>query len=80
MSNSYAEELRETFGRKFRRRRESLRMSQGCLSRRSGMPQSTLSCVEAGIVNLTLRTMAKLAEALSADVPTLLTKQRDTRD
>ena len=73
MSDSYAAELLSCFGRNFRRRREYLKISQCSLSRSSGIPQPTLSLVEAGLLNLTLRRMVKLASAVGSDVPAMLT-------
>lgn len=76
MSETYTKELMSTFGANFRERRERMNISQCSLSRSTGLPQSLLSTVEAGR-NMTLRTMAKLAEALGAEVSELLTKPRN---
>jgi transcriptional regulator with XRE-family HTH domain len=61
------------FGRNLRRRREALGMTQTSMAGQTGMRQATLSEVEAGVANMTLRTMTRLAEAVGSDVAAMLT-------
>jgi transcriptional regulator with XRE-family HTH domain len=69
--------LRQTFGASVRRRREALRLSQRAISRQHKVTQRIWSAIEAGSINMTLRTMARVANAVGADVPTLLVDGSD---
>lgn len=62
----------EIFGANVRRRREALGLSQRNFSVQLGIAQATLSVVETGAVNLTLRSMTKLAEAAGINLRTML--------
>ena len=62
----------EIFGANVRRRREWLGLNQRDYSQRLGIAQATLSVVETGAVNLTLRSMTKMAEAAGSNLKTML--------
>lgn len=64
-------ELRQAFGASIRRRREALGVSQRAISRQHEVNQRIWSAIEAGSLNMTLKTMARVANAVGADVPTL---------
>lgn len=64
----------ELIGRNLQRVRRERGMSQGELSRRSGLAKQTLSVVEAGGGNPTVETLAALASALGVSVRQLLTE------
>jgi transcriptional regulator with XRE-family HTH domain len=64
-------QLRRLFAANFRR----LRAEKGLKQRDLGIPQKTVSAAESGRSDLMLSTMARLAEAVGADVPALLTKE-----
>jgi len=71
-----AAELRKTFGNAVRRHRQRLGMSQRALARRQGVSQRLLSAIEMGSSNCTICTMARIAEAVGADVPAMLSMER----
>jgi transcriptional regulator with XRE-family HTH domain len=62
----------EIFGSNLRRCREASGLSQSVFSRQLGIPQPTLSDVENGSANLTLRSMSKLAKAAGLSLRALL--------
>jgi transcriptional regulator with XRE-family HTH domain len=61
------------FGANFRRAREALGLSQRRAAARIGIHQATLSDVETGGANLTLRSIVRLSEAVDLPLPTMLT-------
>lgn len=71
------DDLRSSFGRNFRRAREALGLSQQGLARQCGVPQPTLSAVECGQLNMSLRSMARLADAVCQQVPDMLRSAND---
>jgi transcriptional regulator with XRE-family HTH domain len=61
-----------TLGERLRRYRERLELSQNQLAKRAGVPQSTISDIEAGkATGVTLETVMKLARALGRTVDEL---------
>jgi DNA-binding XRE family transcriptional regulator len=65
-------ELQILFGENFRTARLKAGLSQTDVAALSGMAQQTLSQIEAGQLNLTLRTMDRLAKVVDLDVAYLL--------
>ena len=61
-----------TFAENMKARREELKMTQVSLSKRSGVPQSTISAVERGSRIPTSETMRLLAKGLRCSVDFLL--------
>ncbi len=73
--NDTAASLMLIFGENLRRfRRDDLGISQRGLAAIVGVPQKTVSAVECG-TNCTIRLMAKLADGVGVDVPTMLTRR-----
>ncbi len=70
-----AVEVQRVLARNFRCARLGLGLSQEMLARRSGLPQPTICQVETASINVTLRTLAKLSEAVGWSVRKLLTKE-----
>lgn len=68
-----AADLRKTFGNAVRHRRKSLGISQRVMASEYGLSQRLLSSIETGSNNCTIRTMARIAEALEADLSAMLT-------
>ncbi len=66
--------LRRWLARNVRRRREALKLTLAAAAERAGMDWRHWQKVEAGEVNVTLRTLARLAEALGLEEATLLEK------
>lgn len=69
-------ELQILFGENFRTARLKAGLSQTDAAAQSGMAQQTLSQIEAGQLNLTLRTMDRLARVVDRDVAYLLRAKR----
>jgi transcriptional regulator with XRE-family HTH domain len=63
------------FGRNVRGERERAGLKQVEVAERMGVGQQRLALIEGGKQNVTLRTMASLAEALGCDLPTMLVEQ-----
>jgi transcriptional regulator with XRE-family HTH domain len=61
----------EIFGANVRRRREWQGLNQRDYSKRLGIAQATLSVVETGAVNLTRRSMTRMAEAAGINLKTM---------
>lgn len=68
--------LQVLFGENLRTARLIAGLSQAELAARSGLMQQYLSKVETGHKNVTLRTMAALAEAVGRDVSVLLRRPK----
>lgn len=66
-------ELQAAFGKSVRRQRLQLKWTQGDLAKHSGIGQEELSRIENGQVNLTIRTMSRLARVLDGEVTQMLT-------
>ncbi len=60
------------FGRNVRAERERAGLKQAEVGERIGVGQQRLALIEGGKQNVTLRTMASLAEALGCDLPGML--------
>ena len=60
------------FGRNVRAERERAGLKQVEAGERIGVGQQRLALIEGGKQNVTLRTMASLAEALGCDLPDML--------
>lgn len=65
--------LRAEFGQKLREARAAADMSQGDVSRATGIDPSDISKIEAGARNISIETMARLAAAVHLDISLLLT-------
>jgi transcriptional regulator with XRE-family HTH domain len=63
------------FGRNVRAARQQAKLKQVEVAERIGVGQQRLALIEGGKQNVTLRTMASLAEALGCDLPTMLVEQ-----
>jgi transcriptional regulator with XRE-family HTH domain len=72
--------LRARFGTSVREQRLKAGWTQGELSRRTGIAQEELSRIENGQLNITLKTMGRLAEVLDGDVGDMLGRASATRD
>ena len=66
-------EAQLVLARNFRCVRKELGLSQAILSRQSGLPQQMLSHIEGASVNVTLKTLDKLAKSVGLPVRKLLT-------
>jgi len=64
--------LQAAFGKNVRRLRLQLGLKQSELSERCGVDQSVISKIERGELNLTIKQMSRLADALEGDVITML--------
>lgn len=62
------------FGESLRRQRTKAGLTQADLAARSGINQETISRIENGRYNLTLKTMGRLAALLDGDVSEMLKK------
>jgi transcriptional regulator with XRE-family HTH domain len=71
-------DLQILFGENFRAARLKAGLSQGDVVALSGIKQQTISQIEAGQHNLTLKTMDKLARAVDRNVAYLLRMTRPT--
>lgn len=69
---SISDEMKVAFGRNCRAARLQAGMSQGQLAALIGSPQSMLSNIEAGKVNITIRTMVTIAHALQVELSQLV--------
>ena len=65
-------ELQAIFGESVRSQRVKSGWTQGELSKRSGIAQEEISRIENGQINLTIRTMSRLAKILDGDVAKML--------
>lgn len=65
-------ELQEAFGLSVRAARLKAGMTQAELSQRSNVSRDDISRIENGQINLTIRTMSKLAGVLDGDVSEML--------
>lgn len=65
-------ELQEAFGLSVRAARLKAGMTQAELSQRSNVSRDDISRIENGQINLTIRTMSKLAAVLDGDVSKML--------
>jgi len=65
-------DVQQLFGERVRARRLSLALAQTDVAERTGIAQTELSRIELGRVNVTMRTMIRLADALACEVPDLL--------
>ena len=70
-------ELQAIFGRSVRSQRIRAGWTQAELSKRSGIAQEELSRIENGQVNLTIRTMSRLAQVLDGAVAEMLGRISD---
>lgn len=67
-------ELRERLALNVRRLRRSAGMSARAVAERAGIPLRQVQRLEAAQLNVTIRTLARVAYALKADVLALLAK------
>lgn len=76
-----ATELQAAFGESVRSARTKAGMTQTELADRSGVAREDISRIENGQINLTLRTMSRLASVLDGDVAAMLrATQRQTEN
>lgn len=68
----FTSELQVTFGRNVRAARLKAGLTQADAAARSGLRQDDISRIEAGQVNVTIRTMGRLAKAFDGDVWAML--------
>jgi len=62
----------EYFGTELKRRRMALNMSQAAVAYAAGISQTKIPAIEAGRVNVHIRTAADLAKAVGANLKDLL--------
>ena len=67
-----SEAMSTLFGRRFRKARLEMNLSQQEIERLSGIPQHYISTMERGRENPTLKTMQSLADAVGKPLPDLL--------
>lgn len=67
-----SEEMKLAFGRNCKAARAQTGMSQGQLAALTRFPQSMVSNIEAGRVNLTIQTMVTIAKALQVELTQLV--------
>lgn len=72
----FSEEVRHLFGLNCKNARLSAGLSQAAVAELTGVPQPRLSQIEQGRHNLTIETMAVLANAFGRDLIQLLRKPR----
>ena len=73
-------ELQAAFGKSVRTQRIRAGWTQGELSKRSGIAQEELSRIENGHVNLTIKTMSRLARILDGNVAEMLGRIADSEN
>jgi transcriptional regulator with XRE-family HTH domain len=71
-ASEYAAELQSAFGRHSRRGRQDLNLTQRQFAEKAGLNQKAVSAIEAGQVNVTLLTMAKVSRLLGMPLPAML--------
>jgi transcriptional regulator with XRE-family HTH domain len=71
-------ELQLGFGEAVRAARAKATMSQAQFAARSGIAQQDISKIERGEINLTIRTMSRLADVLDNDVAAMLAMMRQS--
>ncbi len=72
--------IMERLARRVRQLRSAQGLTQEALAQRSGLAPRHIQKVEAAVLNITLDSLVKLAEALDVDVGDLLTQESsDTR-
>jgi transcriptional regulator with XRE-family HTH domain len=62
---------RQAFGRAMRQRRKALGLSQEELGDRAGLEQSYISNIEAGVRNVSIDNIARIAKSLDVDIAAL---------
>lgn len=73
------EELQRLFGANFRAARSEAGLTQGQVAELSGIGQKRISSMEMGTLNITLRTMDRLARVLDVSVTKLLSGKSDSQ-
>jgi HTH-type transcriptional regulator / antitoxin HipB len=74
-SGENSEDLQTVFGDNLKAARLKAGLKQSELAQLTGMTQQYLSRIEAGQLNLTLRTMIELAKVLGQEVPAMLRRR-----
>jgi transcriptional regulator with XRE-family HTH domain len=74
-----SEQMRILIGQNCRAARIKAGLSQGDIAERTGLPQSYISAIEQGKVNLTLETMMILARVFDQELIDLLRQPRKPR-
>jgi transcriptional regulator with XRE-family HTH domain len=62
---------RQAFGRAMRQRRKALGLSQEELGDRAGLEQSYISNIEAGVRNVSIDNIARIAKSLDVEIAAL---------
>ncbi|MGP0031677.1 MAG: helix-turn-helix domain-containing protein [Acidimicrobiales bacterium] len=64
--------LHEEFGRRVRKRRQAMGLSQEAFAEESGIARAYVGQVETGMRNVSLNNLGRIARALNVDLGTLL--------
>lgn len=67
-----SERMRMIFGENCKAARKAAGLSQAALGSRTGFPQTMVSEIELGKVNITLQTMVLIAKALNVELSALI--------
>ena len=78
MRRPAVEQLQQTLATNLRRLRESRGLTQEQTAEAIGIAWRHLQKLEAGEVNVTIRTLARICDGLGVDVPTLFTSSAPT--
>ncbi|MGI4809896.1 MAG: helix-turn-helix domain-containing protein, partial [Janthinobacterium lividum] len=73
-----AADLQEAFGRSIKAARLKAGLTQAELADRSGVRQDDVSRIEAGQVNVTIRTMGRIAKVFGGNVGAMLQTAKDS--
>ena len=78
MVEKVPEDLQVVFGRNLTNARLKCGLKQGEVAEKAGLTPNRMSLIESGQVNLTLKTMMRLARVVDASVSTLLRERKAT--
>ena len=76
LAEMYNEAMRLQVAYKIREIRLSKKMTQQMLAEKSGMPRTVISRIESGKGNITIETLAKLADSMDEDIEIRFVKKR----
>lgn len=76
LAEKVPEDLQAVFGKNLTRARLKSGLKQSEVAEQAGLTPARISLIESGQVNLTLKTMMRLAQAVGADVSALLRKAK----
>jgi transcriptional regulator with XRE-family HTH domain len=71
-NRQYYEALTEEVVRQLQKERKRRKLSNYAVSKRSGVPESTLSRIERGLCNPSLELILRVADAVGADLPRII--------